>query len=79
MPWYLYAAQFASNPIVGLLSQYALRVQLHCSGLRAAGTAQAARVPPYQKGPDGAQPGPLPSAMWPVTEAAPHSPFENGR
>ena len=25
VPWYLYAAQFASSPIVGLLSQYAIR------------------------------------------------------
>ena len=32
VPWYLYAAQFASNPIVGLLSQYALR----CSFIAAA-------------------------------------------
>ena len=32
VPWYLFAAQFASNPIVGLLCHYALRCSLIAAG-----------------------------------------------
>ena len=32
VPWYLFAAQFAANPIVGLLAQYLLRCSFIAAG-----------------------------------------------